>query len=79
MPSGFKLRERCSTAKPEDDALIDLSDDVPDVARLAVSDPAPQKSPGGSSKDEFDMFAQSRNLTYENSKTGYAHYIYRGL
>ncbi|CAG9793988.1 unnamed protein product [Diatraea saccharalis] len=56
--------------KNDDDALIDLSDDVPDIAKLSVS---ADKSPG-SSKDEFDMFAQSRNVTYENSKTGGSSY-----
>ncbi|XP_050549241.1 target of Myb protein 1 isoform X1 [Spodoptera frugiperda] len=62
-----------SPKKPDDDALIDLSDDVPDIAKLSVRDSQPDKSPG-SSKDEFDMFAQSRNLTYENSKTGGSSY-----
>ncbi|KAJ8715985.1 hypothetical protein PYW08_013270 [Mythimna loreyi] len=62
-----------SPKKPEDDALIDLSDDVPDIAKLTVKDAQLDKSPG-SSKDEFDMFAQSRNLTYENSKTGGSSY-----
>ncbi|XP_048487572.1 target of Myb protein 1 isoform X1 [Plutella xylostella] len=60
-------------SKSEDDALIDLSDDVPDITKLTVKDPSGDKSPG-SSKDEFDMFAQSRNLTYENSKTGGSSY-----
>ncbi|XP_073946956.1 target of Myb1 membrane trafficking protein-like [Choristoneura fumiferana] len=55
--------------KNDDDALIDLSDDVPDVAKLTVKDTQPDKSPG-SSKDEFDMFAQSRNVSYDNNKTG---------
>ncbi|XP_059054036.1 TOM1-like protein 2 [Achroia grisella] len=58
-----------SPKKTEDDALIDLSDDVPDIAKLTVKDAQPGKSPG-SSKDEFDMFAQSRNVSYETSKTG---------
>ncbi|KAG7295917.1 hypothetical protein JYU34_021007 [Plutella xylostella] len=60
-------------SKSEDDALIDLSDDVPDITKLTVKEPSGDKSPG-SSKDEFDMFAQSRNLTYENSKTGGSSY-----
>ncbi|XP_075978726.1 target of Myb1 membrane trafficking protein isoform X2 [Anticarsia gemmatalis] len=62
-----------SPQKNDDDALIDLSDDVPDLAKLTVKDAQPDKSPG-SSKDEFDMFAQSRNVTYENSKTGGSSY-----
>ncbi|KOB75636.1 TOM1-like protein 2, partial [Operophtera brumata] len=71
-----KLRADLSVVEgnmaPEEDALIDLSDDVPDVAQLSVQDaPRPARSPGASSKDEFDMFAQSRNLTYDTSKTGY--------
>lgn len=57
----------------EDDALIDLSDDMPDIAKLTVRESQPDKSPG-SSKDEFDMFAQSRNVTYENSKIGGSSY-----
>ncbi|XP_013146937.1 PREDICTED: TOM1-like protein 2 isoform X2 [Papilio polytes] len=56
----------------DDDALIDLSDDVPDVSKLSVQAAPADKSP--SSKDEFDMFAQSRNLTYENTKTGGSSY-----
>ncbi|XP_063827920.1 TOM1-like protein 2 [Ostrinia nubilalis] len=63
-----------SPKKPEDDALIDLSDDVPDVAKLSVKDSQPDRSPGQASKDEFDMFAQSRNVTYETSKTGGSSY-----
>ncbi|XP_072947185.1 TOM1-like protein 2 isoform X2 [Epargyreus clarus] len=59
--------------KKDDDALIDLSDDVPDVAKLSVNDIQADKSPSGS-KDEFDMFAQSRNVTYENTKTGGSSY-----
>lgn len=35
----------------------------------AVKDDTIDKSPS-SSKDEFDMFAQSRNVTYETTKTG---------
>ncbi|KAI8432214.1 hypothetical protein MSG28_004665 [Choristoneura fumiferana] len=35
----------------------------------AVKDTQPDKSPG-SSKDEFDMFAQSRNVSYDNNKMG---------
>ncbi|XP_047534771.1 target of Myb protein 1 isoform X1 [Vanessa atalanta] len=62
-----------SPEKTEDDALIDLSDDVPDVAKLTVKDEQPDKSPS-SSKDEFDMFAQSRNVTYETAKTGGSSY-----
>ncbi|XP_068618488.1 TOM1-like protein 2 isoform X2 [Battus philenor] len=62
-----------SPKKAEDDALIDLSDDVPDVSKLTVKDAPNDKSPS-SSKDEFDMFAQSRNVTYENSKTGGSSY-----
>ncbi|XP_026316691.1 TOM1-like protein 2 isoform X2 [Hyposmocoma kahamanoa] len=63
-----------SPKKTNDDSLIDLSDDMPDVAKLTVKDPKQEKSPGGSSKDEFDMFAQSRNVTYETSKTGGSSY-----
>ncbi|CAH0584432.1 unnamed protein product [Chrysodeixis includens] len=60
--------------KPEDDALIDLrDDDVPDIAKLTVKDAQPDKT-SQSSKDEFDMFAQSRNVTYESSKTGGSSY-----
>ncbi|XP_045525905.1 TOM1-like protein 2 isoform X2 [Pieris brassicae] len=59
--------------KEEEDALIDLSDDVPDIAKLSVTDAPNEKSPSGS-KDEFDMFAQSRNITYESSKTGGSSY-----
>ncbi|XP_028029136.1 TOM1-like protein 2 [Bombyx mandarina] len=62
-----------SPKKQEDDALIDLSDDVPDIAKLSVTDTQAEKSPS-SSKDEFDMFAQSRNITYETSKTGTSSY-----
>ncbi|XP_039755336.1 TOM1-like protein 2 isoform X2 [Pararge aegeria] len=62
-----------SPKKVDDDALIDLSDDVPDVAKLTVNDEQTDKSPS-SSKDEFDMFAQSRNVTYETSKTGGSSY-----
>lgn len=58
-----------ATKKDDDDALIDLSDDIPDIAKLNVKDSQPSKSPGGSSKDEFDMFAQSRNVSYETTKT----------
>ncbi|XP_013172206.1 PREDICTED: target of Myb protein 1 [Papilio xuthus] len=57
----------------DDDALIDLSDDVPDVSKLSVKEMSAEKSPA-SSKDEFDMFAQSRNVTYENTKTGGSSY-----
>ncbi|XP_060802652.1 TOM1-like protein 2 [Amyelois transitella] len=63
-----------SPKKTDDDALIDLSDDVPDITKLTVKDSQPDKSPGGSSKDEFDMFAQSRNVSYETSKTGGSSY-----
>ncbi|KAL0822362.1 hypothetical protein ABMA28_004456 [Loxostege sticticalis] len=63
-----------SPKKADDDALIDLSDDVPDVAKLSVKDSQPDKSPGQTSKDEFDMFAQSRNVTYETTKTGGSSY-----
>ncbi|CAH2256638.1 jg19615 [Pararge aegeria aegeria] len=38
-----------------------------------VNDEQTDKSPS-SSKDEFDMFAQSRNVTYETSKTGGSSY-----
>ncbi|CAG9561374.1 unnamed protein product [Danaus chrysippus] len=62
-----------SPEKKDDDALIDLSDDVPDVAKLSVKDDPIDKSPS-SSKDEFDMFAQSRNVTYETTKTGGSSY-----
>ncbi|CAH0729932.1 unnamed protein product, partial [Brenthis ino] len=62
-----------SPKKKEDDALIDLSDDVPDVAKLSVKEDRVDKSPS-SSKDEFDMFAQSRNVTYETTKTGGSSY-----
>ncbi|CAB3220566.1 unnamed protein product [Arctia plantaginis] len=62
-----------SPQKNDDDALIDLSDDVPDIAKLSVKDAQPDKSPS-SAKDEFDMFAQSRNVTYENSKIGGSSY-----
>ncbi|XP_063363254.1 TOM1-like protein 2 [Cydia amplana] len=55
--------------KNDDDALIDLSDDIPDITKLTVKDAQPDKSPA-SSKDEFDMFAQSRNVSYDNNKTG---------
>ncbi|CAK1586010.1 unnamed protein product [Parnassius mnemosyne] len=59
--------------KTDDDALIDLSDDVPDLSKLSVKEGPTEKSPS-SSKDEFDMFAQSRNVTYESSKTGGSSY-----
>ncbi|CAG4946991.1 unnamed protein product, partial [Parnassius apollo] len=59
--------------KTDDDALIDLSDDVPDLGKLSVKEGPTEKSPA-SSKDEFDMFAQSRNVTYESSKTGGSSY-----
>ncbi|XP_050675197.1 TOM1-like protein 2 isoform X2 [Leptidea sinapis] len=59
--------------KKEEDALIDLSDDVPDLAKLSVTETPAGKSPSGS-KDEFDMFAQSRNVTYETAKTGGSSY-----
>ncbi|CAH2039452.1 unnamed protein product, partial [Iphiclides podalirius] len=59
--------------KTDDDALIDLSDDVPDVSKLSVGDGPVGKSPG-SAKDEFDMFAQSRNVSYETTKTGGSSY-----
>ncbi|CAK1544956.1 unnamed protein product [Leptosia nina] len=62
-----------SPPKKEEDALIDLSDDVPDVAKLSVKEAQGEKSPS-SSKDEFDMFAQSRNVTYESTKTGGSSY-----
>ncbi|XP_034831121.1 TOM1-like protein 2 isoform X1 [Maniola hyperantus] len=62
-----------SPKKTDDDALIDLSDDVPDVAKLSVKDEQADKSPSGS-KDEFDMFAQSRNVSYETTKTGGSSY-----
>ncbi|KAM3966165.1 LOW QUALITY PROTEIN: TOM1-like protein 2 [Aphomia sociella] len=62
-----------SPKNADDDALIDLSDDVPDVTKLTLNDAQPGKSPG-SSKDEFDMFAQSRNISYETSKTGGSSY-----
>lgn len=35
---------------------------------------ADKKTITSSDKDEFDMFAQSRNLTYENTKTGYDYF-----
>ncbi|XP_052741760.1 TOM1-like protein 2 isoform X2 [Bicyclus anynana] len=59
--------------KTDDDALIDLSDDVPDIAKLTVKEDQTDKSPS-SAKDEFDMFAQSRNVTYETAKTGGSSY-----
>ncbi|XP_045495733.1 target of Myb protein 1 isoform X1 [Colias croceus] len=62
-----------SPPKQDDDALIDLSDDVPDIAKLSVKDNHEEKSPSGS-KDEFDMFAQSRNVSYETTKTGGSSY-----
>lgn len=31
----------------------------------------PSTAKSGTGKDEFDMFAQSRNVTYESSKLGY--------
>ncbi|XP_053606897.1 TOM1-like protein 2 isoform X2 [Plodia interpunctella] len=61
-----------SPKKTEEDALIDLSDDVPDIAKLSVKDSQPDKSPG--SKDEFDMFAQSRNVSYDTAKSGGSSY-----
>ncbi|KAJ2943668.1 hypothetical protein O0L34_g16780 [Tuta absoluta] len=54
----------------DDDALIDLSDDMPDIAKMTVKE---TKKEGGG-KDEFDMFAQSRNVTYESTKTGGSSY-----
>ncbi|XP_049874235.1 TOM1-like protein 2 isoform X1 [Pectinophora gossypiella] len=62
-----------SPKKNDDDALIDLSDDVPDIAKLTVKE-APGESAAGAARDEFDMFAQSRNVTYETSKTGGSSY-----
>lgn len=62
-----------TSPEKEDDALIDLSDDVPDVAKLSVKEEQVDKSPS-SSKDEFDMFAQSRNVTYESAKSGGSSY-----
>lgn len=70
---GVPITNAPSSPKQEDDALIDLSDDVPDVAKLSINNSQPDKSPS-SSKDEFDMFAQSRNVTYENSKNGGSSY-----
>ncbi|XP_050300793.1 TOM1-like protein 2 isoform X2 [Anthonomus grandis grandis] len=57
-----------SAVKPtlkNDDSLIDLDDDdVADtVKKLGLGD-----SLNGKGTDEFDMFAQSRNVTYESSK-----------
>lgn len=53
----------------DNDALIDLSDDMPNIKSLSVTDESKQMT-----GDEFDMFAQSRNLTYENSKTSGSSY-----
>ncbi|KAL1518094.1 hypothetical protein ABEB36_001769 [Hypothenemus hampei] len=45
-----------------EDSLIDLDDDLVDATgQLSLDDK-------GKKGDDFDMFAQSRNLTYENSK-----------
>ncbi|XP_026738256.1 TOM1-like protein 2 isoform X2 [Trichoplusia ni] len=71
---GVPNAKPAESPKPEDDALIDLGDDdVPDIAKLTVKDAQPDKT-STSSKDEFDMFAQSRNVTYESSKTGGSSY-----
>ncbi|XP_049819739.1 TOM1-like protein 2 isoform X2 [Aethina tumida] len=53
------------------DSLIDFSDDVADqIDKLTLSpNKAPSAHVGEKGDDEFDMFAQSRKLTYENSKT----------
>ncbi|XP_077291190.1 TOM1-like protein 2 isoform X2 [Arctopsyche grandis] len=62
-------------SKTADDSLIDLSDEPPSLASLSIggNDKKPA-NPTSSDRDEFDMFAQSRNLTYENSKNGSSSY-----
>uniref|UniRef100_V5GT69 TOM1-like protein 2 n=1 Tax=Anoplophora glabripennis TaxID=217634 RepID=V5GT69_ANOGL len=66
------------TSKPPlepSDSLIDFGDDIPEqLNKISVSEPNSSHStnkPESTDKtnyDEFDMFAQSRNVTYENSK-----------
>lgn len=67
------------TSKPSlesSDSLIDFGEDIPDkLNKISVSDPNSSQNTNNKSGntdktnyDEFDMFAQSRNLTYENSK-----------
>ncbi|XP_067211897.1 TOM1-like protein 2 isoform X2 [Linepithema humile] len=69
--------------KAEADSLIDLSDDVGDVTKqMKELDAAEgvekkrvdQKEKKEGDNDEFDMFAQSRNATYEKTKNSGSKY-----
>ncbi|CAG9770570.1 unnamed protein product [Ceutorhynchus assimilis] len=76
-PQGLSASEVVAKAIPptvtkaklkNEDSLIDLDDDITDsVNKLALGD-GPNLSINKRSSDEFDMFAQSRNVTYESSK-----------
>ncbi|CAH0546491.1 unnamed protein product [Brassicogethes aeneus] len=61
------------TSKPpleSSDSLIDFDDDVPkQMGKLTLSPSKAPSNTAGKGDDEFDMFAQSRKVTYENSKT----------
>ncbi|XP_030757774.1 TOM1-like protein 2 [Sitophilus oryzae] len=58
-----------------EDSLIDFEDDLPDAAsKLGLGDAPKTAKTNGKSSDEFDMFAQSRNVTYESSKTSGSSY-----
>nr|CAI5843952.1 unnamed protein product [Callosobruchus analis] len=59
------------------DSLIDFGDDVTDkMAKIDISGSKRDAGPDKTKKetDEFDMFAQSRNTTYETSKKSGSNY-----
>ncbi|CAL1686212.1 unnamed protein product [Lasius platythorax] len=70
-------------AKREGESLIDLSDDVQDltkeISELGAAEDVDknkmdQKKKKEGDNDEFDMFAQSRNATYETTKNSGSKY-----
>ncbi|XP_053970323.1 TOM1-like protein 2 isoform X3 [Hylaeus anthracinus] len=72
-----------STNKQEADSLIDLSDETDALEKqmtgMAVSESGDKSRTGRKEKkegdsDEFDMFAQSRNATYETTKNSGSKY-----
>ncbi|KAI5748560.1 hypothetical protein M8J76_000174 [Diaphorina citri] len=71
-----KLSKKPDVAADSGPSLIDLDDDDPvdvglnsNLSKLNISQPPAKTSPSSQVEDsEFDMFAQSRNVTYEGSK-----------
>ncbi|KAF7395769.1 hypothetical protein HZH68_009819 [Vespula germanica] len=71
------------STKKEADSLIDLSDEIDtvqkQVAGMGISETddnlrVEKKEKKGGDNDEFDMFAQSRNATYETTKNSGSKY-----